>query len=98
MGGTIAPWLFGWLIDTGSRRDLFYGDLLAAGLLLATVVVVCVLRRQGRAGVAGGGRPAALGGRRRPRRRPDPALGPAARGAIIAGMAFASISSSPLHR
>ena len=40
IGGTIAPSLFGRLVDTGSRRDLFYGDLLASALLLATVVVV----------------------------------------------------------
>ena len=40
LGGTIAPSLFGHLVDTGSRRDLFYGYLMASGLLLATVVVV----------------------------------------------------------
>jgi MFS family permease len=42
IGGTIAPSFFGRLVDTGSRRDLFYGDLVASGLLLATVVVVWV--------------------------------------------------------
>ncbi len=42
IGGTTAPWLFGSLIETGSRRYLFYGDLFAAGLLLATVGVVLV--------------------------------------------------------
>ncbi|MDG3004583.1 MFS transporter [Paludisphaera mucosa] len=40
IGGTLAPWLFGSLIETGSRRNLFYGDLFAAALLLATVAVV----------------------------------------------------------
>ena len=40
IGGTIAPSFFGRLVDTGSRRDLFYGDLVASGLLLATVAVV----------------------------------------------------------
>ncbi len=40
IGGTVAPWLFGHLVDSGSRRELFYGNLLAAGLLLATVLVV----------------------------------------------------------
>ena len=40
IGGTLAPSLFGHLVDTGSRRDLFFGDVLASGLLLATVVVV----------------------------------------------------------
>jgi MFS family permease len=40
IGGTLAPWLFGSLIDTGSRRALFYGYLFASTLLLATVLVV----------------------------------------------------------
>jgi MFS family permease len=40
IGGTVAPSFFGRLVDTGSRRDLFYGNLVACGLLLATVVVV----------------------------------------------------------
>src|SRR5438477_3835169 len=40
VGGTLAPWLFGSLIDSGSRRALFYGDLLASVLLLVTVLVV----------------------------------------------------------
>jgi MFS family permease len=42
LGGPLASWLFGWLIGTGSRRLLSYGDLLAAGLLFATAVVVAV--------------------------------------------------------
>jgi MFS family permease len=40
VGGPLASWLFGWLIGTGSRRLLSYGDLLAAALLLATAAVV----------------------------------------------------------
>jgi MFS family permease len=40
LGGPLASWLFGWLIGTGSRRLLAYGDLLAAGLLLATAGIV----------------------------------------------------------
>ena len=42
LGGPLASWLFGWLIGTGSRRLLSYGDLLAAGLLLATAGVVAL--------------------------------------------------------
>jgi MFS family permease len=42
VGGTLAPWLFGRLIDTGSRTNLFYGYLFASALLLATVGVVAV--------------------------------------------------------
>jgi MFS family permease len=40
IGGTVAPSFFGHLVDTGSRRDLFFGYILASGLLLATVLVV----------------------------------------------------------
>ena len=40
IGGTLAPWLFGALIDSGSRRYLFYCDLFGAALLLSTVGVV----------------------------------------------------------
>jgi MFS family permease len=43
LGGPVASWLFGWLVGTGSRRLLSYGDLLGAGLLLATAVVVAFL-------------------------------------------------------
>ena len=37
VGGTIAPYVFGRLIESGSRQMLFYGYLGAAGLLLAAV-------------------------------------------------------------
>ena len=42
IGGTLAPWLFGALVDSGSRRLLFYGDLFGSSLLLGTVGVVAV--------------------------------------------------------
>ncbi len=40
IGGTLAPWLFGSLVDSGSRTYLFYGDLFGSALLLCTVGVV----------------------------------------------------------
>lgn len=40
LGGPLASWLFGALIDRGQRIYVFYGDLLAAAVLLAAVVVV----------------------------------------------------------
>jgi MFS family permease len=40
IGGTLAPWLFGSLIETGSRQMLLGGDLLAGVLLLVTVGIV----------------------------------------------------------
>ena len=43
VGGIGAPWLFGRLIDTGSRMALFEGYLLAAGLMLAAAVVEIIL-------------------------------------------------------
>jgi MFS family permease len=43
LGGPLASWLFGWLIGTGSRRLLSYGDLLGATLLLTTAGVVALL-------------------------------------------------------
>jgi MFS family permease len=43
VGGIGAPWLFGRLIDTGSRVALFEGYLLAAGLMLAAAVVEIIL-------------------------------------------------------
>jgi MFS family permease len=39
VGGTAAPWLFGMLIQSGSRYHLFYGYLLASALLAVAVVV-----------------------------------------------------------
>jgi MFS family permease len=40
IGGVGAPWLFGILIDTGSRLSLFGGYLLGAILMLAAAIVV----------------------------------------------------------
>ena len=40
LGGTLAPWLFGRLIEQKARVYVFYGDLIAAAVLLLTVVVV----------------------------------------------------------
>jgi len=39
VGGIGAPWLFGALIDTGSRMSLFGGYLLGAGLMLAAGLI-----------------------------------------------------------
>ena len=39
LGGVGAPWLFGILIDTGSRVSLFGGYLLGAGLMLAAGLI-----------------------------------------------------------
>ncbi|HEY5280793.1 MAG TPA: MFS transporter [Pseudolabrys sp.] len=41
-GGLAAPWLFGTLIGTGSRTNLFYGYLAAAVLMLAAAVIEVV--------------------------------------------------------
>ncbi len=40
LGGPLASWLFGRLIDKGARIYILYGDLLAAAILLGTVIVV----------------------------------------------------------
>jgi len=34
VGGVVAPWFFGVLIDSGSRRALYVGYLIASGLML----------------------------------------------------------------
>ena len=39
IGGAIGPWLFGQLIDTGSRLSLFAGYLLAALLMIVAAIV-----------------------------------------------------------
>jgi MFS family permease len=46
IGGVAGPWLFGALIDTGSRWSLFGGYLFGAVLMLAAAVIA------GRFGVA----------------------------------------------
>jgi MFS family permease len=40
LGGTLAPWFFGYLVSTRSPAALFKGDLCASALLLITVVIV----------------------------------------------------------
>jgi MFS family permease len=39
VGGVAGPWLFGWLIDTGSRWSVFGGYLLGAVLMIAAAVI-----------------------------------------------------------
>jgi MFS family permease len=39
IGGVVAPWLFGVLIDTGSRMSVFGGYLFGAALMLAAAAV-----------------------------------------------------------
>jgi MFS family permease len=39
VGGVAGPWLFGALIETGSRTSVFAGYLLGAALMLAAAVV-----------------------------------------------------------
>src|SRR5215469_10903084 len=43
VGGVVAPWLFGRLIDTGSRLDLFVGYIIASALMAAAAVVELTL-------------------------------------------------------
>jgi MFS family permease len=43
VGGVLAPWLFGKLIDSGSRLDLFGGYLLAAALMLGAALTEILL-------------------------------------------------------
>ena len=42
LGGVAGPWLFGALIDTGSRTSIFFGYLLGAALMLAAAVIESV--------------------------------------------------------
>jgi MFS family permease len=42
IGGIVAPWLFGRLIDSGSRFELFGGYIIASVLMLAAAVVEIV--------------------------------------------------------
>ncbi|MCR6632435.1 MAG: MFS transporter [Magnetospirillum sp.] len=43
LGGSVAPWLFGRLIEAGARADLFIGYLIAAGLMLVAAITEWVL-------------------------------------------------------
>ena len=42
VGGIVAPWLFGRLIDSGSRFELFGGYIIASALMLAAAIVEIV--------------------------------------------------------
>jgi MFS family permease len=43
VGGVFAPWLFGWIIGTGSSDKLLIGYLAAAGLMIAGAIVeLCI--------------------------------------------------------
>jgi MFS family permease len=42
VGGVAAPWLFGTLIGTGSRFNVFYGYLFAAALMMAAALIALV--------------------------------------------------------
>src|SRR5262249_39624309 len=39
VGGTAAPWLFGALIDTGSRQSVFAGYLIGSALMIAAGLI-----------------------------------------------------------
>jgi hypothetical protein len=43
VGGVVAPWFFGRLIDSNSRIELFWGYLVAAALMLMAAVVEATL-------------------------------------------------------
>ena len=42
VGGVVGPWLFGALIESGSRASVFAGYLFGAGLMLAAAVVAAL--------------------------------------------------------
>ena len=42
LGGVAAPALFGWLIETGSRENVFAGYLLGAALMIAAAVIQAI--------------------------------------------------------
>ncbi|HEV2169788.1 MAG TPA: MFS transporter [Candidatus Binatus sp.] len=43
VGGIVAPWFFGMLIDTGSREALFSGYMIAVALMLTAAIVEALL-------------------------------------------------------
>ena len=43
VGGMVGPWFFGFLIDTGSRRMLFLGYAISAGLMIAAAALELLL-------------------------------------------------------
>jgi MFS family permease len=46
LGGVAGPWLFGMLIETGSRTSVFGGYLLGAGLMIAAGVIAALFAVQ----------------------------------------------------
>ena len=42
VGGVVAPWLFGRLIDTGSRLPVYHGYMVAAVLLILTSIIALI--------------------------------------------------------
>lgn len=42
IGGMVSPWLFGVLIGTGSRTNIFYGYIFSAFLMIAAAVIAAV--------------------------------------------------------
>ena len=62
IGGVAGPWLFGLLIDTGSRWSVYGGYLFGAALMIWPRSSPALLRG-GRAQAARSGEPAAGGGR-----------------------------------
>jgi len=43
VGGVAGPWLFGWLVETGSRGDIVLGYLFGAALMVGAAAVALVL-------------------------------------------------------
>jgi MFS family permease len=39
VGGIVGPWLFGMLVETGTRGDILWGYLLGAGLMIGAAIV-----------------------------------------------------------
>ena len=64
VGGVGAPFLFGTLIETGSRASVFGGYLLGSGLMVLAAIVEIDLGRGRRTQTARGGRAASVVGAR----------------------------------
>ena len=62
VGGVAAPFVFGRLIESGSRASIFAGYVFAACLMLAAAIVAWLLRDQRRAQIPRAGGEAAVGG------------------------------------
>jgi MFS family permease len=43
VGGVVAPWFFGYLIDSGSRSSLFFGYCIGAALMISAAIVELIL-------------------------------------------------------